>query len=77
MGPQGGDPRTRPPAVRLDLSTCVCRYGPPPAALDALRDLPAAVLRRHPYGADDVLADAYGAYLGVPCRRAGRGAGCE
>ena len=47
-----------------------------PAALAALRELPAAVLRRHPYGADDVLAGAYGAYLGVPAEElvVGRGA---
>ena len=51
--------------MRLDLSTCVCRYGPPPSALAALRELPAGVLRRHPYGADDALAEAYAAYLAV------------
>lgn len=65
VGPQGGDPRARPAGVRLDLSTCVCRYGPPPSALAVLRDLPASVLRRHPYGAEDVLAEAYAAYLAV------------
>lgn len=65
VAPQGGDPRARPGTVRIDLSTCVCRYGPPPSALAVAQAVSADVLRAHPYGAVDELAEAYGAYLGV------------
>jgi histidinol-phosphate aminotransferase len=62
--------------VRVDLSTCVSRYGPPPTALAALRSVPEATLREHPYGADEALVGAYAAHLGVPPDQlvAGRGA---
>ncbi|MPY93682.1 MAG: aminotransferase class I/II-fold pyridoxal phosphate-dependent enzyme, partial [Acidimicrobiia bacterium] len=75
VGPQGGDPRARGASVRVDLSTCVCRYGPPPPALAAARGVSAEALRAHPYGAVDQLLEAYGRYLGVPAGDlvAGRG----
>lgn len=63
--PQGGDPRARPNSVRLDLSTCVCRYGPAPAALECFGEMGAQTLWAHPYGAAERLAGAYGIYLGV------------
>lgn len=66
LAPQGGDPRARRPAVRLDLSTCVSRYGPPPVALQAARAVTPELLREHPYQAVDRLCAAYGAYLDVP-----------
>ncbi len=61
--PQGGDPRARPSAVRIDLSTCVCRYGPPPGALAVARDVAPELLREHPYGADAELVAGYAHYL--------------
>jgi len=44
-GPQGGD-LVR--AVAIDLSTCVNRHRPPPAALDALRNLKPDDILIHP-----------------------------
>ena len=72
---QGGDPRFRPATVRIDLSTCVSRYGPPDGALAAIRNLRSAALHEHPYEAASALIAAYGAYLGVPTKElvVGRG----
>ncbi len=76
LGPQGGDPRARAHPIDIDLSTCICRYGPPPVALHALHTTPADVLRHHPYGAADQLRQAYAAALDVPAAElvVGRGA---
>lgn len=65
LGPQGGDPRARRYPVVADLSTCVCAYGPPSTALDALQGTSAETLSRHPYQAADDLRAAYASYLGV------------
>jgi len=62
FGAQGGDP-TR--AVAIDLSTCVNRYGPPPAALDALRCIKPVELLMHPYDAATRLREVYATTLGV------------
>ncbi len=65
FGPQGGDPSRRNDGVRLDLSTCVNRYGPPPAALAALVDLTPAAIQVHPYDAAERLEAVYARHLGV------------
>lgn len=62
LGPQGGDPVRR---VAIDLSTCVNRYGPAPAAVDALHSVAPADILMHPYDAADRLCRAYAAVLGV------------
>ncbi|HEX5142368.1 MAG TPA: aminotransferase class I/II-fold pyridoxal phosphate-dependent enzyme [Mycobacterium sp.] len=51
--------------MTIDLSTCVNRYGPPPAALDALRRVKPVDLLMHPYDAADRLRDVYARTLGV------------
>ena len=56
FGPQGGDP-TR--GVTIDLSTCVNRYGPPPAVLDALHTVRGDEIMYHPYDAPDRLKELY------------------
>jgi histidinol-phosphate aminotransferase len=75
FGPQGGDPARRHDGVRLDLSTCVNRYGPPPAALAALVDLAPAAIQVHPYDAAERLEAVYARHLGVDAGQlvAGRG----
>jgi hypothetical protein len=45
FGTQGGDPAR---AVSMDLSTCVNRYGPAPAALAALRSIEPGDILLHP-----------------------------
>jgi histidinol-phosphate/aromatic aminotransferase/cobyric acid decarboxylase-like protein len=73
---QGGDLRGLG-AIQLDLSTCVNRYGPPDAVVQALRDmLSADAVRRHPYGAAEDVETAYASYTGQPAAEftAGRGA---
>jgi histidinol-phosphate/aromatic aminotransferase/cobyric acid decarboxylase-like protein len=73
FGAQGGDPRR---GVDMDLSTCVNRYGPAPAAIAALRSISPAEVLLHPYDAAERLVELYrwatgvrnGAYV------AGRGA---
>ena len=45
FGAQAGDPRR---GVDMDLSTCVNRYGPAPAAVAALHSIPAAEMLMHP-----------------------------
>jgi histidinol-phosphate/aromatic aminotransferase/cobyric acid decarboxylase-like protein len=75
FGAQGGDPRRLADGIRLDLSTCVNRYGPPPAAAAALAAINGRDLQIHPYGAADEVAGAYAALLGVEADElvAGRG----
>ncbi|MGH9222539.1 MAG: hypothetical protein ACRD2W_01780 [Acidimicrobiales bacterium] len=65
FGPQGGDPRRRTGGIRLDLSTCVNRYGPAPAALAVLGTTAPADLLLHPYEAAAEVERAYGALPGV------------
>jgi histidinol-phosphate/aromatic aminotransferase/cobyric acid decarboxylase-like protein len=65
LGPQGGDLRDLPQRTYIDLSTCVNRYGPSPAALKALNAVTPDDLRIHPYGAEAVLIGAYAAKFGV------------
>ena len=62
FGPQGGDPAR---GVRMDLSTCVNRYGPPPAALEALRSIEARDILLHPYDAPGQLKALYTWAVGV------------
>jgi histidinol-phosphate/aromatic aminotransferase/cobyric acid decarboxylase-like protein len=75
FGAQGGDPRRRAGGIRLDLSTCVNRYGPPPAARAVLSGLDGQDLQIHPYAAVDQVAAAYAALLDVDVDQlvAGRG----
>ncbi len=75
FGAQGGDPRRRADGVRLDLSTCVNRYGPPPAARGVLAQFPLSDLQIHPYAAAGDVASAYAGLLGVAAGTlvAGRG----
>jgi histidinol-phosphate/aromatic aminotransferase/cobyric acid decarboxylase-like protein len=75
FGAQGGDPRRLADGIRLDLSTCVNRYGPPPAAAALLSAIRGRDLQIHPYGAADDVAAAYAALLGVEVDQlvAGRG----
>lgn len=56
FGVQGGDP-TR--GVNMDLSTCVNRYGPAPAAIAALHAIEPADVLLHPYDAAKQLIDVY------------------
>ncbi len=72
---QGGDLRGRS-QVRLDLSTCVNPYGPPDAVLHALRNVPAEVVRAHPYEAAADVELAYAEFFGRPAGEfvAGQGA---
>jgi histidinol-phosphate aminotransferase len=76
FGAQGGDPRRMVGNVRIDLSTCVNFYGPPPAALDALRTaIGPADLQIHPYPAAERMEALYARHLGVDASEivAGRG----
>jgi len=72
-GAQGGDP-TR--GVDMDLSTCVNRYGPAPAAIAALHTIEPADIVVHPYQAAEQLVDLYRWATGVRggAMIAGRGA---
>jgi histidinol-phosphate/aromatic aminotransferase/cobyric acid decarboxylase-like protein len=66
FGAQGGDPRRMVGNVRIDLSTCVNFYGPPPAALEVLRTaIGPADLQIHPYAAAERMEALYARYLGV------------
>jgi histidinol-phosphate aminotransferase len=56
FGSQGGDPGR---GVTLDLSTCVNRYGPAPAALAALHAIEPADILMHPYDARERLIRLY------------------
>jgi histidinol-phosphate/aromatic aminotransferase/cobyric acid decarboxylase-like protein len=56
FGAQGGDPSR---GVDMDLSTCVNRYGPAPAAVSALHRIQPADIVLHPYDAADQMIDLY------------------
>src|SRR5215213_6520108 len=73
FGAQGGDPRR---GVDMDLSTCVNRYGPAPAAIAALRGIEPADIVLHPYEAVAQLIELYRDTTGVAggAMIAGRGA---
>jgi histidinol-phosphate/aromatic aminotransferase/cobyric acid decarboxylase-like protein len=73
FGAQGGDPRR---GVDMDLSTCVNRYGPAPAAVAALHTIPARDMLLHPYDAAERVVDLYRWATGVKrgAMIAGRGA---
>jgi histidinol-phosphate/aromatic aminotransferase/cobyric acid decarboxylase-like protein len=73
FGAQGGDPSR---GVDIDLSTCVNRYGPAPAAIAALRAIEPADIVLHPYEAAPQIIDLYRGATGVPdgAMIAGRGA---
>lgn len=73
FGAQGGDPRR---GVDMDLSTCVNRYGPAPAAVAALQSLPASDMVLHPYDAAERIVELYRWATGVDggTMIAGRGA---
>ena len=65
FGPQGGDPTRMGGALTLDLSTCVNRYGPPPAVRDALQGTTMPDLQIHPYAAAEQVERCYADLLGV------------
>lgn len=73
FGVQGGDPCR---GVDMDLSTCVNRYGPAPAAVAALHSIPADEILLHPYDAAERIVDLYRWATGVTTGTmiAGRGA---
>ena len=73
FGAQGGDPSR---GVDMDLSTCVNRYGPAPAAIAALHAIEPADIVLHPYEASPQLIDLYREATGVSAGAmiAGRGA---
>jgi histidinol-phosphate/aromatic aminotransferase/cobyric acid decarboxylase-like protein len=73
FGAQGGDPRR---GVDMDLSTCVNRYGPAPAAIRALRGIEPADIVLHPYEAAPQLIELYREATGVAAGAmiSGRGA---
>jgi len=51
--------------VDIDLSTCVNRYGPAPAAIAALKSISPADVLHHPYDAAERLIDLYRWATGV------------
>jgi len=73
FGAQGGDPSR---GVDMDLSTCVNRYGPAPAAIAALHGIEPADIVLHPYEAAPRLIELYRDATGVRdgVMIAGRGA---
>lgn len=73
FGTQGGDAGR---GVDIDLSTCVNRYGPPPAALSALHTIQPEDILLHPHDAAPRLVELYRGATGVPhgAMIAGRGA---
>jgi histidinol-phosphate/aromatic aminotransferase/cobyric acid decarboxylase-like protein len=73
FGAQGGDPAR---GVTMDLSTCVNRYGPAPAAVAALHSIEPQDILLHPYDAAARLKDVYVWATGVDTDDliAGRGA---
>ena len=70
FGAQGGDPRRMTGGVRIDLSTCVNFYGPPPAvARAAAHGRPAGEdLQIHPYAAAERMEDVYARHPACPRR---------
>jgi histidinol-phosphate aminotransferase len=62
FGAQGGDPGR---GVTMDLSTCVNRYGPAPAALEALAAISPQDILMHPYDAQERLKRVYEWAVGV------------
>lgn len=74
LGRQGGDQRDRSD-IRLDLSTCVNPYGPPPQVMAAIRSVSEMVVRAHPYDAAADVERLYAGHLGRPAGEfvAGRG----
>ena len=56
FGAQGRDPAR---GVKMDLSTCVNRYGPAPAAVAALHAIQPQDILLHPYDAPDRLKAVY------------------
>lgn len=62
FGTQGGDPGR---AVDIDLSTCVNRYGPAPAAIEALHSIDRDQVLLHPYAAAERLIETYRWATGV------------
>jgi histidinol-phosphate/aromatic aminotransferase/cobyric acid decarboxylase-like protein len=76
FGAQGGDPRRMTGGARIDLSTCVNFYGPPPAVLELFRaGVEPRDLQIHPYAAAERMEAVYARHLGVPASQlvAGRG----
>jgi histidinol-phosphate/aromatic aminotransferase/cobyric acid decarboxylase-like protein len=73
FGAQGGDPSR---GVDMDLSTCVNRYGPAPAAIAALHAIEPNDIVLHPYEAAPQLIELYREATGVAhgAMIAGRGA---
>lgn len=73
FGAQGGDPGR---GVDMDLSTCVNRYGPAPAAVEALHTISGDDILLHPYDAAERLIELYRWATGVRSGEmiAGRGA---
>ncbi len=71
-GHQGGDPARR---VVIDLSTCVNRYGPAPASIEAMRCLVPSDILMHPYEAPSRLRELFAWETGRPADEfvAGRG----
>ncbi|MGH3869026.1 MAG: pyridoxal phosphate-dependent aminotransferase [Pseudonocardiaceae bacterium] len=65
LGRQGGDQGNRG-GVKLDLSTCVNPYGPPPRVMSVLRNLPESLVRAHPYKAAADVERSYAEHLGRP-----------
>ena len=75
FGAQGGDPRRMTGGVRIDLSTCVNFYGPPPAVLERLRTgVRGEDLQIHPYAAAERMEALYARHLGVPASSSSRAA---
>src|ERR1700752_1994787 len=62
FGAQSGDPSR---GVDMDLSTCVNRYGPAPAAISALHAIEPADILLHPYDASAQLIELYRCGTGV------------
>jgi len=62
LGKQGGNVGDD---ISLDLSSCVNPYGPAPSVVTALRELPLATLKAHPFSASSYVEKLYSQRLGV------------
>ncbi|WP_326783446.1 aminotransferase class I/II-fold pyridoxal phosphate-dependent enzyme [Streptomyces sp. NBC_00151] len=62
---QGGDLRSLPAGLYLDLGTCVNRYGPPPSVETALRGIDPKQILAHPYGSEEAFIEAYADFMGA------------